>query len=110
MDQRAAGATFLCQLDFHWEELRAIELDLSQVGLPHRTFNDLMTVLGLDAAMALAIGTAARDFTRLRILKSCRPTRTQPPRPPVLVDNRPATAGSPGRPGARPRNAHHQLG
>jgi transposase len=63
-DERRAVQALLRQLDFHGEELRLIDADLSRVALAHPGVRRLMTIPGVDATIALSIVAAVGDFGR----------------------------------------------
>ncbi|MCA1680980.1 MAG: IS110 family transposase [Actinobacteria bacterium] len=65
-DERQAVAALLRQLDFHGQELRIIDADLSRVALANADVKRLMTIPGVDATVALSIVAAVGDFGRFR--------------------------------------------
>ena len=69
-DERAAVAGLLRQLDFTGEELRLLDAELSKAALGDdergQAVRRLMTIPGVDAAVALAIVAAVGNFTRFR--------------------------------------------
>jgi transposase len=66
VDEQAAAAALLRQLDFHGDELRLIDRDLGQVALGRDDVRRLMSIPGVDATVALSITAAVGDFTRFR--------------------------------------------
>ena len=69
-DETAAVAGVLRQLDFTGEELRLLDAELSKAALGDdergQAVRRLMTIPGVDAAVALSIVAAVGDFTRFR--------------------------------------------
>jgi transposase len=69
-DERAAVAGLLRQLDFTGEELRLLDAELSKAALDDdergQAVRRLMSIPGVDAAVALAIVAAVGDFSRFR--------------------------------------------
>lgn len=64
LDERRSVEALLRQLDFYAEELRLIETDLARVALAREEVKRLMTIAGVDAAVALSIVAAVGDFSR----------------------------------------------
>ena len=65
-DEQAALTALLRQLDFHGEELAAVETDLARIALTSPEVARLMTVPGIDAMVALSLLAAIGDFGRFR--------------------------------------------
>jgi transposase len=65
-DEQAALTSLLRQLDFHGEELAAVETDLARIALTSPEVARLMTVPGIDAMVALSLLAAVGDFARFR--------------------------------------------
>jgi transposase len=69
-DERAAVAGLLRQLEFTGEELRLLDAEFSTAALAEdergQAVRRLMTIPGVDAAVALAIVAAVGDFHRFR--------------------------------------------
>jgi len=63
-DERAAVEALLRQLDFHGEELRAVEMELAAEALPDPVVRRLMTIPGVDAIVAISLVAAVGDFAR----------------------------------------------
>jgi transposase len=66
VDEQAAVAALLRQLDFHADELRLIDRDLGLVALGRDDVRRLMSIPGVDATVALSIVAAVGEFTRFR--------------------------------------------
>jgi transposase len=64
VDEQAAVAALLRQLDFAGEELRLLDRDLAEVALEHADVRRLMTIPGVDMAVAVAIVATVGDFSR----------------------------------------------
>jgi transposase len=65
-DEQTTVTALLRQLDFHTEELRLIDAELSRVALQHPHVSRLMSIPGIDATVALSIVAAVGEFTRFR--------------------------------------------
>ncbi len=65
-DERATIESVLRELDHAGEDLAAIERDLAQVALAHPVAQRLMTIPGVDMAVALGIVAAIGPITRFR--------------------------------------------
>lgn len=65
-DEQAALTALLRQLDFHGEELAAVETDLARIALTSPEVARLMTVPGIDAMIALSLLAAIGDFGRFQ--------------------------------------------
>ena len=69
-DERAAVAGLLRALDFTGEELRLLDAELRKVALEDddrgQAVRRLMTIPGVDAAVALSVVAAVGEFTRFR--------------------------------------------
>jgi transposase len=63
-DEELAVEALLRQLDFHGQELRIIDASLGRIGLEREEVKRLMTILGVDATVALSIVAAVGDFHR----------------------------------------------
>lgn len=63
-DERQAVWALLRQLDFHAQELRLIDADLARVALRCNDTKRLMTIPGVDVAVAMSITAAVGDFSR----------------------------------------------
>jgi transposase len=64
LDERRSVEALLRQLDFYSEELGLIETDLARVAVAREEVKRLMTIAGVDAAVALSIVAAVGDFSR----------------------------------------------
>ena len=65
-DERQAVCALLRQLDFHGQELRLIDAELARVALRCPDTKRLMTIPGVDVAVAMSITAAVGDFSRFR--------------------------------------------
>jgi transposase len=63
-DERQAVGALLRQLDFHAQELRLIDAELARVALDCENAKRLMTIPGVDVAVAMSITAAVGDFAR----------------------------------------------
>ena len=63
-DERQAVRALLRQLDFHAQELRLIDAELARVALGCDNTKRLMTIPGVDVAVAMSITAAVGDFSR----------------------------------------------
>jgi transposase len=63
-DERRAVRSLLRQLDFAGEELKMVDGELAQVCLDEPNARRLMTIPGVDMAVAMAIVATVGDFTR----------------------------------------------
>jgi len=63
-DERRAVGSLLRQLDFAGEELRQIDAELATVALGDPEIRRLMTIPGVDMAVAVAIKATVGDFSR----------------------------------------------
>jgi transposase len=63
-DERQAVRALLRQLDFHAQELRLIDAELARVALGCENTKRLMTIPGVDVAVAMSITAAVGDFSR----------------------------------------------
>jgi transposase len=63
-DERRAVGALLRQLDFHAQELRLIDTELARVALGCENTKRLMTIPGVDVAVAMSITAAVGDFSR----------------------------------------------
>lgn len=63
-DERRMIASLLRQLDFTGEELRLVDAELAQVALDEPEVRRLMTIPGVDMAVAMAIRATVGDFSR----------------------------------------------
>jgi transposase len=63
-DERQAVLALLRQLDFHAQELRLIDAELARVALDCENTKRLMTIPGVDVAVAMSITAAVGDFCR----------------------------------------------
>jgi transposase len=63
-DERQAVGALLRQLDFHAQELRLIDAELARVALGCENTKRLMTIPGVDVAIAMSITAAVGDFSR----------------------------------------------
>ena len=63
-DERQAVLALLRQLDFHAQELRLIDAELARVALRCENTKRLMTIPGVDVAVAMSITAAVGDFCR----------------------------------------------
>jgi transposase len=63
-DERQAVSALLRQLDFHGQELRLIDAELARVALRCENTKRLMTIPGVDVAVAMSITAAVGDFSR----------------------------------------------
>jgi hypothetical protein len=63
-DERQAVLALLRQLDFHGQELKLIDADLARVALACQDTRRLMTIPGVDVAVAMSITAAVGDFSR----------------------------------------------
>jgi transposase len=63
-DERRTVASLLRQLDFAGNELRAIDAELAKVALVDADIRRMMTIPGVDMAVAVAIKATVGDFTR----------------------------------------------
>lgn len=63
-DERRMVASLLRQLDFTGEELRLVDAELAQVALDEPDVRRLMTIPGVDMAVAMAIRATVGDFSR----------------------------------------------
>ncbi|MEV7239041.1 IS110 family transposase [Streptomyces sp. NPDC051020] len=63
-DERRSVGALLRQLDFHGEELAEVDRELATEGLSDPAVRRLMTVPGIDVAVAVSIRAAVGDFTR----------------------------------------------
>jgi transposase len=63
-DERQAVAALLRQLDFHAEELALIDAALAESALGCEDTRRLMTIPGVDVAVAMSITAAVGDFSR----------------------------------------------
>jgi transposase len=63
-DERQAVLALLRQLDFHAQELRLIDAELARVALGCENTKRLMTIPGVDVAVAMSITAAVGDFSR----------------------------------------------
>jgi transposase len=63
-DERQAVGALLRQLDFHAQELRLIDAELARVALGCENTKRLMTIPGVDVAVAMSITAAVGDFSR----------------------------------------------
>src|SRR4051812_32668765 len=63
-ERQAVAALLLRQLDFHGHELRLIDAELARVALGCPDTRRLMTIPGVDVAVAMAITAAIGDFSR----------------------------------------------
>jgi len=63
-DERQAVLALLRQLDFHAHELRLIDAELARVALGCQDTKRLMTIPGVDVAVAMSITAAVGDFSR----------------------------------------------
>ena len=63
-DERQAVGALLRQLDFHAEELALIDAALAKIALGCADTKRLMTIPGVDVAVAMSITAAVGDFSR----------------------------------------------
>lgn len=63
-DERLMMASLLRQLDFAGEELRLVDAELAQAALDEPDVRRLMTIPGVDMAVAMAIRATVGDFSR----------------------------------------------
>ena len=63
-DERQAVRALLRQLDFHGQELGLIDSELARVALRCADTKRLMTIPGVDVAVAMSITAAVGDFSR----------------------------------------------
>jgi transposase len=63
-DERQAVRALPRQLDFHAQELRLIDAELARVALVCDNTKRLMTIPGVDVAVAMSITAAVGDFSR----------------------------------------------
>jgi transposase len=63
-DERRMVASLLRQLDFAAEELRLVDSELAQVAIDEPDVRRLMTIPGVDMAVAMAIRATVGDFSR----------------------------------------------
>jgi transposase len=63
-DERQAVRALLRQLDFHGQELRLIDAELARIALRCPDTKRLMTIPGVDVAVAMSITAAVGDFSR----------------------------------------------
>jgi transposase len=63
-DERQAVEALLRQLDFHAQELGLIDAELARVALGCENTRRLMTIPGVDVAVAMSITAAVGDFSR----------------------------------------------
>ena len=63
-DERRMVASLLRQLDFIGEELRLVDAELAHVALDDPNVGRLMTIPGVDMAVAVAIQATVGDFSR----------------------------------------------
>jgi len=63
-DERQAVEALLRQLNFHGDELKLVDAELSRVALASEEVKRLMTIPGVDATVALSIVAAVGDFSR----------------------------------------------
>lgn len=100
----------LRQLDYHAQELRIIDAALGRIALQRPETKRLMTILGIDATVALSLVAAVGDFHRFRTpeqlvsLSGLEPAR-QAVRPSARKQRPDHQAG----PRARPRGARRGL-
>ena len=65
-DERRSIQALLRQLDFHGEELKAVDRDVALQAIDDPVINRLMTVPGIDVTVATAIVAAVGDFKRFK--------------------------------------------
>jgi transposase len=63
-DERRAADALLRQLDFHAQELGLIDAELASIALGCQDTRRLMTIPGVDVAVAMSITAAVGDFSR----------------------------------------------
>ena len=63
-DERQAVEALLRQLDFHAQELGLIDAELARIALGCENTRRLMTIPGIDVAVATSITAAVGDFSR----------------------------------------------
>jgi transposase len=63
-DERRAVGSLLRQLDFAGEELKLVDCELARACLDNRNARRLMTIPGVDMAVAMAIVATVGDFSR----------------------------------------------
>ena len=64
VDEQRSIDALLRQLDFHGEELKAVEHDIAVESIDDPVIRRLMTVPGIDVAVASSIVSAVGDFSR----------------------------------------------
>lgn len=65
-DEHGTGTSLLRALDFTGTEVRAIDRDLAEIALGHPAAKRLMTIPGVDMAVALSVVAAIGDIKRFR--------------------------------------------
>jgi transposase len=65
-DERRMVASLLRQLDFTGEELRLVDAELARAALDDPDIRRLMTIPGVDMAVAVAIQATVGDFSRFK--------------------------------------------